>query len=642
MSALAGLWNLDGKPGAGRECRRMLDAQRIYGPDASDLSDEGHVALGRNLYRIATHQRFDRQPLTGAGGRLLMVADARLDDREGLARALRLEAGLAELADSALVLAAWERWEERAFDHLHGDYAFALWDAGRQRLILARDAMGARPLHYHRGTDFVAFASMPKGLHALDAVPYAPDEQRAIEFLALLPERGPRSFFAGISRVEQGHFVSFTRDGMEVRRHWRPDPAPIRLRSADEYAEAMRHHLDRAVASRLRDVDGGVGAHLSAGLDSSAVAATAARLLAPGDRLTAFTHVPRAGYDGPAPPGAFGDESGHAAAVAALYPNIDHVLVHSDARTVLDDLDRNFHLFERPLPNAQVWQFWNQINGEAARRGVRVMLNGAAGNITSSYAGTHLLSELAAQHRYLKLWREGRALVRAGRARWIGVLGSAFGEHIPRGLWDRLYRWRRGVRPGIDSYTTIRPDRRGEAEALGAAQGFDTGYRQGGHAFAARLAGLHRIDIGNGQKGALAGYGIDLRDATMDRRLIEFCLAVPTGQYLAAGVPRALARNAFADRLPRTLLDERRRGMQVVDWHEGLTRDRERIREEIERLAQVPSAAETLDLERMRALVDAWPSGGWHVKQVEVDYCFALLRGVVSGQFLRKASRTNA
>jgi len=112
--------------------------------------------------------------------------------------------------------------------------------------------------------------------------------------------------------------------------------------------------------SRLRGAQGCVGSHLSAGLDSGAVATSAARLLAPdGGRVVAFTAVPRAGYDGPVPHGRLGDEGPLAAEVAALYPNIEHVRVPTDYATMLDAAERYFQLADRAplsLP-AHAWGF---------------------------------------------------------------------------------------------------------------------------------------------------------------------------------------------------------------------------------------------------------------------------------------------
>src|SRR5688500_15804438 len=129
MSALAGLWNFSGRPDAVESCRRMLTAQRIYGPQYASEWNGGDVALGRRLYRTLPEDAWDRQPLSGGGGRYILVADLRLDNRDELARALHLDPQAARgLADAALLLAAWEAWEGKTFDHLVGDYAFAVWD----------------------------------------------------------------------------------------------------------------------------------------------------------------------------------------------------------------------------------------------------------------------------------------------------------------------------------------------------------------------------------------------------------------------------------------------------------------------------------------------------------------------------------
>jgi asparagine synthase (glutamine-hydrolysing) len=112
--------------------------------------------------------------------------------------------------------------------------------------------------------------------------------------------------------------------------------------------------------------------------------------------------------------------------------------------------------------------------------------------------------------------------------------------------------------------------------------------------------------------------------------------------YLANGQPRALGIRALADRLPECVLTERRKGVQAIDWHEGLSASRDYLREEIERLQNVPAAAAILDLARLRNMVDDWPAEGWHTTKTTDSYRSALMRGVVNGHFLRKASRSNA
>ena len=215
MTALAGLWHLDGRPDAAQNCARMLVVQEVYGRHDGAQWSDGDVALGRRLMRVLPEDNFDRQPLIGGGGRYVLVADTRLDNREDLAAALEIPPQQASrLCDASILLAALERWGESCLDHLVGDYAFAFWDGTRRRLLLARDPLGQRPLHYHRSKGLFAFASMPKGLHALSEVPYAPNEERIAECLALMPETGSQSFFHGVERVEPGHVVSITLDGL--------------------------------------------------------------------------------------------------------------------------------------------------------------------------------------------------------------------------------------------------------------------------------------------------------------------------------------------------------------------------------------------------------------------------------------------
>jgi asparagine synthase (glutamine-hydrolysing) len=642
MTALAGLWNFDGKPDAADSCRRMLAAQQIYGPHGTAAWDDGDVALGRCLYRTLPEDASDRKPQTGGDGRFTLVADVRLDNRNELAGELRIGSDLARtLCDAALLMRAWERWEAGLFDHLVGDYGFALWDARERRLFLARDPLGNRPLHYHRAPGFFAFASMPKGLHALPDVAYAPDEVRAAEFLALLPEHGPRSFFEGISRVEAGQLVTIGRGELQARLHWQPRRGTGKTASADDYSEGLRHHLDAAVAARLRGADGRVATHLSAGLDSSAVTTAAARLMADqGGRVVALTAVPREGYAGATRADRIGDESELAGATASLYPNIEHVLVRPNGQQILDDLDRDFFLFERPLVNVCNQRWWKTINDEVRARGISVLLTAVMGNYSISYDGWERFAELAAQGRWLALAREGRAITRNRRRSWKGVLAAAAGPWLPEGLWRAASRFAGGLDYQLSAYTAINPGRGAEIERGAGERDHDLSYRPRKDGFETRLWCLRRIDLGNWNKGTLAGWGIDQRDPTTDRRLVEYTLALPMEAFLSGGESRAVVRRALAGRVPERVLTERRPGVPAVDWHEQVAPAD--LRYEIGRLEQVPAAAAALDLDRMRSLAEEWPSDGWDTQHAESTYRAALLRGVVSGHFLRKAARTNA
>jgi len=645
MSALAGLWRYDGRPDAAEGCARILASQEVYGPHAGAHWSGSDIALGRRLMRVLPEDAFDHQPLIGGGGRFVLVADIRLDNRDELIQILQIPNERARLlSDAAVLLAAIERWEESCFEHLVGDYAFALWDSTQRYLLLARDPLGQRPLHYHRGNNFFALASMPKGLHALPEVPRAPDEDRIAEFLMLIPETSTHSFYDRIERVKPGHVVTVTPTSLAMRRHWQPSRRRLVLRRPEDYSEALRDQLDQAVRCRLRGAEN-VGAHLSGGLDSPAVAATAARLLAPsGRRVFAFTAVPRQGYDGPPRRNRILDEGPYAAAIAALYPNMEHVLIRSEGRSPLDDLDRIFSLFERPMLNIDNLGWQCSIYDAARERKLNVLLTGDAGNMGLSYSGLELLPELFRRGRWLRLWREARTLVAPQGMRWRGVLATTFGSWCPTALWAWLnQKFAGGYASEVGDWSAINPHRLVELDLLARARDYDVdlAYRPWSDGFSMRLWALRRFDDGNYKKGVLGGWHIDERDPTADVRLLEFCFAVPTEQFLSSGVPKALAKRALADRLPKLVLEEKRKGLHAADWHEKLSAVRDGVSAELDRLGDCEPAIRALDLPRMRGLVENWPVSGWERNEIVDSYRCALLRGISSGHFLRRASGAN-
>jgi asparagine synthase (glutamine-hydrolysing) len=356
-----------------------------------------------------------------------------------------------------------------------------------------------------------------------------------------------------------------------------------------------------------------------------------------------MTGVPRPGYDHPAPRNRIVDEEPFAAATAALYPNIEHVLCRNEGHSPLDNLDRNFYLCDRPHLGLTGAGLSNSFNDAVRKYNLKVTLSGNFGNLGLSYNGMELLPELFSRGRWLRFWEEARALVAKRRMRWRGILANTFGPWCPPTLWVWINKIANGYAHEIGDYAAINPRRLAELDlpARAKAGNLDLVYRPWKDGFAMRLWALQRVDPGNYRKGTLGGWQVDQRDPTADVRLLEFCLAVPTEQFLRNGTPRALARLALADRLPKKVLDEPRRGLQVADWHEDLTAARDGITDELDRLEDCPAASRALDLPRLRRLVENWPSGGWERDEIIMPYRYALLRAIATGHFLRRATGSN-
>lgn len=601
----------------------MLDAQAVYGPDAADAWMDGPVGLGRCLMRTLPEDRYDRQPLIGAGGRLVLVADLRLDNRADIAAALDVSPQAASvLSDADLLLGAYERWGEDCLARLVGEYAFAVWDAGRRHLLLARGPVNGRPLHYAHDGRLFAFSTMPKGLHALDEIPREPDEEALGWALDLTLRDETRSCFRNVRQVVNGSVVVIGEHGVRTRNFWAPPRRRIRLKRAEDYQDALRETLDVAVSSALRGASD-VAAQMSGGLDSTSVTATAARLLAPsGGKVVAYTAIPGLGGDQQGPAGRNADEGDLAQSVAALYPNIEHVRSPLSDASPLEGLDQALAYYDQPLLNLcnQVWL--EQINEAASRRNLRVMLTGAMGNMTLSHSGYDVLTDLLSHGRLTRLGHEARALVASGRLNWRNVVTLTLAPVFPR----------RHSRARFASWSLLRAERRAEL-AAGAPPDAAPPFR-GPRGVVDRAVTLRTNHSALYRKGILAQWRVDQRDPTADLRLVEFCLATPPEQFLRDGQRSFLLRQAMAERLPPALLDERRKGLQALDWHRGLSADLERLRNEVERISRSPAAARAIDVARLRRMVDEWPNADWESAEVNTRYRQVMLRTISIGSFL--------
>jgi asparagine synthase (glutamine-hydrolysing) len=638
MSAIAGIIRLDGAPVDQSTVNRMQALLEPYGRDAQARWQGTAATLLRTLLRTTPEDSFDQQPLVDPASGTVLVFDGRLDNRDEVARELALRGSEAEfMPDSALVLRACLRWDTRAVVHLIGDFALACWQPHRRRLWLARDPMGHRPLYWHRHSDFFAFATMPKALFTVPGIPRALCEERLHDYLCLWPTVGPESLFKDIYRVEPGELLLLDGDRITTHRFHQFDPErQIHLPSDDDYLEAFREHLDRAVAVRLRS-NGPIASQLSSGFDSSTVTAIAARQLAErGAPLLAYTAVPRAGFDGPVPKGRHADEGPAARALAARFPNIEHILIRPGGTSPIDNLRHDVEALDLPPLNLCNMVWLEAIKTHAAQRGVKVLLNGSRGNFTISHtAGMAHLAGLLGQGEWAAWWREARALKRRHpQRRWRGLLATSLARNLPPVLWSILERIRGGSGKVTD-YAPINPAFMAGIQARRRAKkpAGRRDDRPGSDPRRTRIAALNGLDEGE-YMAAANTQGLDQRDPTADVRLAEFCLALPDSQYLREGNTRWLLRRLMDGVLPPEILDARTRGLQAADWYEAAGQALPRLREEVASLMRHDAAGDYLDLEALRDAVDNWPESGWETPAIEQTYRLKLLRGLSAGAFL--------
>lgn len=257
------------------ELRAMIDCLQHRGPDGHGLYFNGPVALGHTRLSIVDVAG-GAQPMGNEDGRVQVVFNGEIFNHVELRRELQtLGHRFATRCDTEVLVHAYEQYGDDFLHRLNGQFAIALWDARRQRLLLARDRVGIRPLFYCEVAGRLAFASEIKALFALPELPRQLDPAVLGEIFTFWAPLSSHTVFEGIHTLEPGHCMVVEAQGRHTRRYWDwqfPEGRRETFGSAQAAADELRELLLDAVRLQLR-ADVPVGAYLSGGLDSSIISA---------------------------------------------------------------------------------------------------------------------------------------------------------------------------------------------------------------------------------------------------------------------------------------------------------------------------------------------------------------------------------
>ena len=622
--------------GTERRLTAALDEQLVQPARVVRVSGGVFVCRQRIL---SPEDRSEAQPGLGCDGKAVSMFDGRLDNRGELIERLGLGGTDAAIPDGVLVIKAYERFGTEAPRHLLGDFAWALWDQRENRLMLARDHSHQRALFYARGDGFVAFSTSYRPLLALPEVPRDVDELAVAEMLLTAPESGDRSFYRAIRHVTSAARVLIDDSAVRSDTLWRPAMQGDALPRPDvEHVEAMRSVFDSAVRSRLR-IEGPIVCSVSGGLDSSAIAATAARQF-PERMIKGLCKVPVAGAAEPVAADRYADERPLVDDLAASYPNLDiEYLSSSEVESFEIDPAHFFLQAGVPIraPSNAAW--FMGVNHRARELGAATLLQGGWGNLTISADGMDHLSALREDGRWWALARELRALKRTLPANvWRGIARYTLTRTLPDSVRRRLLAmrdqspaWLRNTAINPDFYHAERLEQRCLEHSVLALEPLASGGR---HAVARYLIERSRMQI-EGHGALRAMTGITRSDPFSDRRVVDLALATPGALFLVGGIHRSFARQVFADRLPSALLGNTRRGAQNGDWHARLAPHRDMLAAELDRLDRSRLASRLLDLPKLKKVMEAWPKDRDAGGQVSPRYRAMMLRSLHVGQFLR-------
>jgi asparagine synthase (glutamine-hydrolysing) len=528
VTGIAGLVRLDGSPAVPADLDAMLARMptRAAGGVATLVSGSVAMAsLGSGSTAVSP----------GASETRPMVAgDVRLDNRAELLSLLAVGEDGTPIPDLGLVRLAYERWGAEMGPHLFGDFALAVWDPSRSRLVCIRDRFGTKPFVYHRSDRLFAFASQPVGVLALEDVPREVDELAIALFLVDEMPDEAGSFYRAIRRLPPGHVLDVEIGGSQrsPRPYWQLDPErDVRLASDEEYEQGFRALLLEAVRCRLPE-EGEVGIAFSGGVDSSSIVRAAAELA--GDDRTIRTYTMTS-----------------AGAVPNERPFVDAVLARGGvASTLIPDTDVPATVRARvrdgcaDSPYMVVGLLMEGVLYDAASAdGAMIVLDGFDGDTVVSH-GIARLTDLAVSGRFLSLVREVRGLSTVlGWNPADTLRAQVLGPLVPSQL-----RRDRGFPGSAIDRSFARRIRLDEAVAERHHQSPSRPFARTEH-FRDLTSPMNSLTL-EIMESVASRAGVDLRHPFFDSRLAEFCLGLPADQKLRDGWPRSIQRRAIRGLVP--------------------------------------------------------------------------------------------
>lgn len=554
---------------------RMTDAMAHRGPDgrAIHFDPARRVGLGHRRLSIIDLAA-GHQPMANDDGSVWIVFNGEIYNHAAIrARLEGRGARFRTRCDTEAILRLYEERGEECVHELQGMFAFAIWDAPRERLFLARDRIGIKPLYWCERSGHFLFASELAALLEHPAVPRALDRESFYHHLSFMSVPAPRTMFDGIAKLAPGHRAVVDRAGVRVERWWDALDAPRLAASelADEDAIAARvlERLRTGVRDRMMS-DVPFGAFLSGGIDSSACVA----LMAEVSDLPINTFT--VGYAGAGTDHL--NELHHARRIAERYRTNHHEVVIGH-REALDYLPRFLEYQDEPVADPVCVPLY-YVSKLAADAGIKVIQVGEGSD--ELFMGYPPFLQLVRFHdRVSRPLRRLPRGVRAGVHALLGPAMRAIGRRA--GVWEELLRrsvdehpfwggaiplvdrekaallpWRP---PGLSSWELIAPfhaevDRRWpDADCVQHMTYVELRQRLP----ELLLARVDKITM---------SVSLEARVPFLDHRLVEYALRLPQAVKIRGGVTKAILKHAVRDLLPHDLVHRRKQGFPapISQW----------------------------------------------------------------------------
>src|SRR5262245_43264003 len=531
---------------------RMCDVIRHRGPDDEGLFVDPGVGIGMrrlSIIDLAT----GHQPIHNEDRTVWIVFNGEIYNYPELRR--QLEAAghrFYTSTDTETIVHAYEQWGEAAIGRLRGMFGLAIWDGRTRSLLLARDRVGIKPLHYAQVGERLYFGSEIKSILCGPGVPRDLDLDALDHYLSFLYTPANRSIFHGIEKLPPGHTLVWQNGCVKVERYW-DLPAHDSFSGSEEAAvPALRALLVDAVRSHLLS-DVPLGAFLSGGIDSSLVVGLMSE--ASGAQVKTFS----IGFDEPA-----FDELEHARRVAAHFGTDHHeFIVKPDGVAILDDLVEHF---DEPFADSSAIPTW--YVSRLAREHVTVVLSGDGGDeLFGGYDRYVPHPRVLAFDRYSPKSLRRVAAIAAGTLPH-GTRGRNFLRHVARDeqgrYLDAIRFFAQDEKPALFSADVLRLLRGPDPETR-LAEGFNRFRHLPWPSQMMRFDAQTYLpeDVLTKVDRTSMAHSIESRVPLLDNEVVEFAFSLPPAFNIKSGRRKHILKQVAATLLPPEILDRPKQGFGV-------------------------------------------------------------------------------
>lgn len=576
VGALAGFGY---REGIVHSLKQMMGAIPHRGPDGEGMWLDERRPVGLGHVRLAIiDPEHGKQPMATEDGRFIVAFNGAIYNYLELRRELVGKGHpLHSYSDTEVLLYAYREWGERFVDRLIGMFAFAIWDRHEQKLFCARDRIGIKPFYYHYDGDRLLFASEIKAILTDEAIPAEANPGGMQDYLTFQFCLGEKTLFKGIQKLEPGCCLSGWYEGNTLRmRTWQYWDLCYEIdEQHDErwFVDHLAGLIEDATRLHLRS-DVTLGAHLSGGLDSSAVVCLASSLLQ-GERIKTFT--------GAFPEGPQFDETGYAKEVSA-FAGTDYQEIYIQGSELPDVLPKLMYYMDEPLAGPGVIPQY--YVSKLASEHVKVVLGGQGGDELFIGYTRYLVA-------YLEKCLSGAIYQTADQHRYAVSLESI----VPNLPLLQTYRpmlqgfWSKGLFESSDKRYFSLIDRSEGMNHLFSGDLFSTGYspfesfqqifnRDGLHSLINRMT---YFDL----KGSLPALlhvedrtsmaaSIESRVPLLDHRIVEFMATIPPNIKFAGGRMKHLFKEAVRNTVPKKIFERQDKmgfPTPLAQWTKGVARD---------------------------------------------------------------------